>query len=92
MFNGYSANSGLFEGRLNEYKSVQVTRIIHDFYETDPRRGFYGGGALDARMIPGPLLFALDLHRVTHRSASLRVPSAPPQRSDRPKEAREALK
>jgi len=28
---------------------VQVTRIVHDFYEHDPARGFYGGGGMDAR-------------------------------------------
>ena len=60
MWNAHGETFASFEHPLNEYKSVQVTRIIHDFYETDPRRGFYGGGALDARMIPGPLLFALD--------------------------------
>ena len=30
-----------------------------DFYETDPRRGFYGGGAIDARFGQYPILFAL---------------------------------
>jgi choline dehydrogenase-like flavoprotein len=36
-----------------------VTRILHDFYDADPRRGFYGGGGLDGRMVPGPVLFGL---------------------------------
>jgi choline dehydrogenase-like flavoprotein len=58
MFNGQTAAFGSFEHPLNEHKSVQVTRIIHDFYESDPRRGFYGGGGIDARMSQGPLLFA----------------------------------
>ncbi len=49
MFNAHSATLGLFEHQLNEYKGVQVTRIVHDFYETDPQRGFYGGGGIDAR-------------------------------------------
>ena len=31
-----------------------MTRIVHDFYESDPQRGFYGGGGIDAR----PLLSA----------------------------------
>ena len=44
MFNGQTAAFGYFEHPLNEYKSVQVTRIIHDFYDSSPRRGFYGGG------------------------------------------------
>lgn len=49
MGNGHSLVEALFEHPLNEYKSVQVTRIVHDFYESDPKRGFYGGGGIDAR-------------------------------------------
>jgi choline dehydrogenase-like flavoprotein len=60
MFNTNPVALALFDQPLNEYKSVQVTRIIHDFYDTDPKRGFYGGGGLDARMFFGPLLFALN--------------------------------
>ena len=59
MFNGYTSTFGRFEHPLNEHKSVQVTRIIHDFYDSDPRRGFYGGGGIDARFGFGPLLFAM---------------------------------
>ncbi|MBI4500915.1 MAG: GMC family oxidoreductase [Gemmatimonadetes bacterium] len=59
MFNGYSANSGVFEGQLNEYKSIMTTRILHDFYESDPKRGFYGGGGIDARFMAYPVLWAL---------------------------------
>jgi choline dehydrogenase-like flavoprotein len=44
---------------LNEYKSVQVTRILHDFYDSDPKRGFYGGGGIDARIGPQPMYWAL---------------------------------
>lgn len=40
---------GVFEYPLNEYKGVQVTRIALDYYDSDPKRGFYGGGGLDAR-------------------------------------------
>ena len=39
MFNYNSRALGVFEHELNEYKSVQVTRIVHDFYDHDPRRG-----------------------------------------------------
>jgi choline dehydrogenase-like flavoprotein len=59
MFNGNWSAYGKFEHPLNEYKSVQVTRIIHDFYDADPKRGFYGGGGMDGRMTFGPLMFAL---------------------------------
>ncbi len=48
----------MFEHELNEYKSVQVTRILHDFYDSDPKRGFYGGGGLDARIGPQPTIWA----------------------------------
>lgn len=50
---------GLFEHPANEYKSVQVTRVIHDFYASDARRGFYGGGGIDARFNFYPAGFAL---------------------------------
>ena len=61
MANGQTTTYGLFDEPLNEFKSVQVTRIIHDFYNTDPRRGFYGGGGIDGRSQPGtPLWFALE--------------------------------
>ena len=51
MFNSHSDAHALFEHPLNEYKGVQVTRVIHDFYETDDQRGFYGGGGIDARAL-----------------------------------------
>jgi choline dehydrogenase-like flavoprotein len=59
MFNGLSSASGVFEYPLNEFKSVMATRVAYDFYETDARRTFYGGGALDARAFVYPTLFAL---------------------------------
>ena len=39
MFNTYFGVDAQFEHPLNEYKSVQNTRIVHDFYDTDPKRG-----------------------------------------------------
>ena len=51
--------SGVFEHPLNEYKSIQVTRVIHDYYAADPKRGFYGGGGIDARFQYYPAGFAL---------------------------------
>jgi choline dehydrogenase-like flavoprotein len=59
MFNSGAAALGLFERELNEYKSIAVTRVIHDFYDSDPRRGFYGGGGLDTRFDVYPIGFAL---------------------------------
>ncbi|MGQ0587518.1 MAG: GMC family oxidoreductase [Gammaproteobacteria bacterium] len=61
MFNSHSVTHGLFEEPLHDYKSVQVSRIIHDFYESDAKRGFYGGGGIDARpfLAHSPMLFAL---------------------------------
>jgi choline dehydrogenase-like flavoprotein len=55
---GFSAY-GVFEHALNEFKSVQTTRVIHDFYEPDPKRGFHGGGGIDARFDFYPASFAL---------------------------------
>jgi choline dehydrogenase-like flavoprotein len=59
MFNGGGAALGVFEHPLNEYKSVVVTRVIHDFYDTDPKRGFYGGGGLDTRFDVYPITYPL---------------------------------
>ena len=59
MFNGQSTAHGLFDEPLNEFKSVQVTRISWDFYESDPERGFYGGGGMDGRCMAYPIMFGL---------------------------------
>ena len=60
MYNSHSMVRALFEHPLNDYKGVQVTRILHEFYETDPARGFYGGGGIDARPFAAatPVAFA----------------------------------
>ncbi|MGE0621666.1 MAG: GMC family oxidoreductase [Pseudomonadales bacterium] len=62
MHNGHSLAQGVFEYPLNDYKGPQVSRIIHDFYEADPARGFYGGGGIDARPLfsATPILHALN--------------------------------
>lgn len=60
MFNTGAVTTGLFEHPLNEYKSVQVTRLIHDFYDSDPKRGFFGGGGIDARFSQTPIAFGLN--------------------------------
>lgn len=59
MFNTYYGVNAQFEHPLNEFKSVQNSRMIHDFYDTDPKRGFYGGGGIDARFGKYPIIFAL---------------------------------
>jgi choline dehydrogenase-like flavoprotein len=51
---------GYFEHPLNEYKSIVVTRVLHDFYRSDPKRGFFGGGGMDARFELLPAGFALE--------------------------------
>ena len=49
MFNNHAFVNAVFDEPLNDYKGVQATRIIHDFYENDEARGFYGGGGIDVR-------------------------------------------
>ena len=51
MFNAHASANAVFEHQLNEYKGVQASRVIHDFYETDEKRGFYGGGGIDSRSL-----------------------------------------
>lgn len=60
MWDNGPFTSGLFEHPLNEFKSIQVTRLINDYYRADPKRGFYGGGGLDARFDFYPAGFALN--------------------------------
>jgi choline dehydrogenase-like flavoprotein len=59
MVNGFSVVLATFEQPLNDYTSAAVSRVLHDFYEIDPRLGFYGGGGLDARFGRTPINFAL---------------------------------
>jgi choline dehydrogenase-like flavoprotein len=61
MFNAHATANAVFEHPLNEYKGVQASRVIHDFYETDEKRGFYGGGGIDARSLwsATPVFYAL---------------------------------
>jgi len=59
MFNTDTIVQGTFEHPLNEYKSIEVTRIMHDFYEIDPKLGFYGGGGFSARFLWTPISFAM---------------------------------
>lgn len=59
MFNTYYGVNAQFDHPLNEHKSVQNSRILLDFYESDPKRGYYGGGGIDARFGKYPITFAL---------------------------------
>lgn len=61
MGNGHSVIHANFEHPLNEWKGVQVSRIVMDFYDNDAERGFYGGGGLDARpyLNGSPVMHAL---------------------------------
>jgi choline dehydrogenase-like flavoprotein len=59
MFDHGAVARGVFEHPLNDYQGVQVTRIIHDFYDADPRRGFYGGAGIDARFDELPISYGL---------------------------------
>jgi choline dehydrogenase-like flavoprotein len=63
-FNGNCFANGVFDEPLNEHKSVAATRMVWDFYDTDPARGFYGGGGMDARSGDGgvgnyPMMYAI---------------------------------
>jgi choline dehydrogenase-like flavoprotein len=58
MFNGGSLVGGLFEHEINGYKGVVDSRVIHDFYQLDPKLGIDGGGGLDIRFDFPPIAFA----------------------------------
>jgi choline dehydrogenase-like flavoprotein len=64
MFNKGGGAQARFEHPLNEYKGANVTRVIHDFYDSDPKRGFYGGGGFDARS-GGPLTWGQSVPKDT---------------------------
>jgi choline dehydrogenase-like flavoprotein len=61
MYNSHASVTSIYEHPLNDYKGVQCTRIVHDYYESDPARGFYGGGGFDARpfLYATPIMYAL---------------------------------
>jgi choline dehydrogenase-like flavoprotein len=59
MINGFSVVHAVFQQPLNDYTSAAVSRVLHDFYEIDPRLGFCGGGGLDARFGRTPITYAL---------------------------------
>jgi len=51
MFNPHGGAQGTFEHPLNEYKGVQSTRIVQDYHDSDPDRGYYNGGIIDSRAL-----------------------------------------
>jgi choline dehydrogenase-like flavoprotein len=57
MFDTGAFSAGVFEHPLNDFKSVHVSRVIHDFYEIDPKYGVHGGGGLDGRFDMYPVGF-----------------------------------
>jgi choline dehydrogenase-like flavoprotein len=59
MFDHGAGARGTFEHPLNDYKGFQVTRILHDFYDADPKRGFFGGAGMDARFDEYPIAYGL---------------------------------
>jgi choline dehydrogenase-like flavoprotein len=59
MFDAGAMCGGVFEHPLNDFKSVHVSRIVHDFYEIDPKHGLFGGAGMDARFDLYPANFAL---------------------------------
>jgi choline dehydrogenase-like flavoprotein len=63
MGNGHASVHADMEQPLNDWKSIQCTRLVLDFYDHDPRRGFYGGGGIDARPLvnASPILHAMTI-------------------------------
>jgi choline dehydrogenase-like flavoprotein len=59
MPNSNVVTCGVFDEPLNDYKGFAVSRVLHDFYELDPKLGLYGGGGLDARYDFTPIAAAL---------------------------------
>jgi choline dehydrogenase-like flavoprotein len=59
MFDTGAFSAGVFEHPLNDFKSVHVSRVIHDFYEIDPKHGVFGGGGLDGRFDMYPVGFGV---------------------------------
>ncbi len=61
MFGGSGGATGIFEHPLNDYKGVAVTRATESLYDSDPKRGFYGGAHLDSRGPYEPISFGLGI-------------------------------
>ena len=55
MFEATAGALGKFEYPLNEYKSVQVTRVLHDFYDSDPNAASMAVEASTRALISIPL-------------------------------------
>jgi choline dehydrogenase-like flavoprotein len=59
MPNGGAMVGGLFEHEVNGYKGTHVSRVIHDFYQLDPKLGLHGGGGIDTRWDTYPTGFGI---------------------------------
>jgi choline dehydrogenase-like flavoprotein len=60
LMSGNTSNvNALFEHPLNEYKGIVSGAGILDWVETDPKRGFYGGGRMTSRGQQTPIEYAL---------------------------------
>ncbi|MDB4892368.1 MAG: oxidoreductase [Gemmatimonadetes bacterium] len=59
MFNGGGIAGGLFDHEINGYKGVVDSRIIHDFYQLDPKLGIDGGAGIDLRFDFPPIAYAM---------------------------------
>ena len=59
MFNYNPRVWAEYEHPLNEWKSVVATRVVMDFYDSDPARGFYGGGGIDGRGAFTPMFWGM---------------------------------
>jgi choline dehydrogenase-like flavoprotein len=51
--------AGVFEHPINGHRGAHVSRLIHDYYDSDSKRGFYGGAGIDSRFDFYPIGFAL---------------------------------
>ena len=59
MSGNFGGATGLFEHPLNEFKGCVTGSAILDYVNTDPKRGFYGGGRMTARGQQSPIQYGL---------------------------------
>lgn len=59
MFNSGGMAGAVYEHEVNGYRGTVDSRMVHDFYELDPKLGVIGGGGIDFRHDFGPIAFAM---------------------------------